>query len=63
MKLPKHLVFVPRYSFKKEVQCFICNETLELRKMRNHVGRHILWTLRGQTDPTIISGQEVSGFI
>ncbi|KAF7785094.1 hypothetical protein Agabi119p4_1259 [Agaricus bisporus var. burnettii] len=33
------------------VACLVCGFTIQLRKMRQHVGSHILWDMRGQVNP------------
>ncbi|PPR04251.1 hypothetical protein CVT26_004196 [Gymnopilus dilepis] len=48
--LPSHLLPVPKLPGKTKVHCFICGAERALKEMRNHVGRHILWEMRNQTD-------------
>ncbi|XP_006455832.1 hypothetical protein AGABI2DRAFT_121753 [Agaricus bisporus var. bisporus H97] len=33
---------------EQTVHCLVCGVTLQLKKMREHVGQHILWDMRGQ---------------
>lgn len=35
---------------KQKVPCRLCNETIELSHMRNHVGHHILYSMRDVPD-------------
>lgn len=45
------MIFAKKYSGKCKVHCFICSAEKPLYKMRDHVGKHILWDLRGQPPP------------
>jgi hypothetical protein len=56
--LPGYLAVVKKGG-DEEVPCKICEAKFKIKNMRNHVGRHILWALRGQTEPLI--DNQVSG--
>jgi hypothetical protein len=45
---------------KERRPCHICGEGFRIGEMRNHVGTHILKSLRGVLDNSIIEGIEVS---
>ncbi|KAJ7104870.1 hypothetical protein C8R44DRAFT_807209 [Mycena epipterygia] len=44
--VPGHLTPMPKLPGKTSVPCLICDKTLALNKMREHVGGHILLSLR-----------------
>lgn len=55
----------PKSSGKDKVKCLICDTELALNKMRNHVGSHILHSLRDIPDPNsplVSVGAEPCGF-
>jgi len=39
--------------------CFCCSKSFTIRKMRNHVGKHIICRLRGSPDPLLSNESEV----
>ncbi|KAJ6596494.1 hypothetical protein B0H10DRAFT_2327815, partial [Mycena sp. CBHHK59/15] len=49
--LPPHLAPMPKLSAKSIVDCLICGKNCSLNKMREHVGGHILLSLRGVEEP------------
>ncbi|TEB22324.1 hypothetical protein FA13DRAFT_1695305 [Coprinellus micaceus] len=46
-------------SITKSLPCKLCLKSEPLARMRNHVGKHILWSLRGQPDPSLRPDIEV----
>jgi hypothetical protein len=48
---------------KERRPCHICGEGFWISEMRNHVGTHILKSLRGVLDNSIIEGIEVNLFL
>ncbi|KAI0368713.1 hypothetical protein BV20DRAFT_998002 [Pilatotrama ljubarskyi] len=47
--VPEHLTG-ERLGSNSLIPCLLCGERVALSKMRNHVGHHILWVMRGVSD-------------
>ncbi|KAK7471312.1 hypothetical protein VKT23_002721 [Stygiomarasmius scandens] len=62
--LPMHLVPKKKLAARDEVTCFLCGAKLQLSKMRNHVGGHILRNLRSVEDQNLTEnvGEDACGF-
>ncbi|EKM80850.1 hypothetical protein AGABI1DRAFT_126893 [Agaricus bisporus var. burnettii JB137-S8] len=45
---------------EKIVHCLLCGDTVQLKMMRGHVGRHILWNMRFQVEPPSNSNVVIS---
>ncbi|KAH9852083.1 hypothetical protein C2E23DRAFT_203440 [Lenzites betulinus] len=62
--IPAHLR-MKKLDAKQKVPCLLCGKTLELSLMRNHVGHHILYSLRDVPDDVELTqeiGIEPCGF-
>jgi hypothetical protein len=57
--IPDGVIPKPKLDPKKPVECCLCAEKIVLNKMRNHVGTHILHSLRGTGDPKPCSKQAI----
>ncbi|KAJ7099638.1 hypothetical protein C8R43DRAFT_964190 [Mycena crocata] len=57
--VPSHLQPKPKLDGKEQVRCKLCNSSLKLSAMRNHVGQHILFSLRDKHDHTIPPETEI----
>ncbi|KAJ6579361.1 hypothetical protein B0H10DRAFT_2198716 [Mycena sp. CBHHK59/15] len=51
MNIPEHLVPKPKLTAKSVVSCFICGQDKTINKMRDHIGCHILRSLRRVEEP------------
>ena len=58
-QIPEGVIPKPKLDSKKPVECCLCNETIVLNKMCNHVGTHILHSLCGTSDPKPCSKQAI----
>ena len=45
--IPAHLEVKEKLAGNVVVSCKICSIEITLNKMRTHVGKHILWSMRG----------------
>ena len=41
---------VEKLEGDSKVDCYFCAESIKLKNMHDHVGRHILWALRGKDE-------------
>jgi hypothetical protein len=46
LDLPAHLT-ITKLSGDTTIRCHLCGKEVKLKDMRNHVGRHIIFALRG----------------
>jgi len=51
--LPECLIPQQKLVSTDKISCFLCGEVINLNKMRNHVGSHILHALRNTKDPKV----------
>ncbi|KAJ2936966.1 hypothetical protein H1R20_g153, partial [Candolleomyces eurysporus] len=49
-------VIVTKHQPNDAVRCQLCNTPCKLKGLRNHVGAHILRSIRGAHDPTLLPG-------
>jgi hypothetical protein len=66
LDLPAHLT-VEKLGGDTVIECCVCPKEMKLRDMRNHVGKHILFALRGvdenvELKPGINIGLDPCGF-
>ena len=57
--VPPHLATDKPENGKVEVSCYLCLQRVPLSRMRNHVGQHILFSMRDVPDEIDLH-QEVS---
>ncbi|KAJ7032090.1 hypothetical protein C8F04DRAFT_1185331 [Mycena alexandri] len=66
INVPSHLRPKPKLDGKEQVPCKLCGALLKLSGMRNHVGQHILFSLRDKYDhkvpPETVIGGEPCGW-
>jgi hypothetical protein len=58
-RIPDGVIPKPKLDPKKPIECCLCGEKIVLSKMRNHVGTHILHSLRSISDPKPCSKEAV----
>ncbi|KAJ7772550.1 hypothetical protein DFH07DRAFT_993164 [Mycena maculata] len=54
INVPSHIQPKPKLDGKEQVHCKLCGTLLKLSVMRNHVGQHILFSLREKPDHKLL---------
>ncbi|KAJ7835782.1 hypothetical protein B0H13DRAFT_1518927, partial [Mycena leptocephala] len=66
INIPSHIQPKPKLDGKDQVPCKLCGASFKIAAMRNHVGQHILFSLRDKYDhkipPETVIGAEPCGW-
>ncbi|KAK6969598.1 hypothetical protein R3P38DRAFT_2587544 [Favolaschia claudopus] len=54
VEIPLHVRLTPKLDAAESIECKLCHASVKLNTMRNHVGRHILYSLRGKHDSKLM---------